>query len=201
MRFRAPVVAAFLCSVFTLPAIALPGEAAAVIRSCGQPQAQEQAMSPVTEHLQYNLTYGDTILHFQPMEGGWSFTTAWHNHLPMTRSELEAQMPCFRTAMDQAAKVPLPFEDPTIAQQSAVGLLDASSFGIQFLWLIVVLVVILAIALLIPSARRRQVRTAAHDLLLKSRRFRKPSLAYVEPIRRHPLTEIEPLPPRVSGLK
>jgi hypothetical protein len=163
----------------TLPALALPGELTAVERHCGNPQAESRETSQVTNHLQRTLIYNDLLLHFEPMEQGWSFTTAWHGHFPMTRGELESKLPCFRDAMNEvAANAPantLVPADPAIAQQTAGQPID-SSFGIPHLWLIAILVVTLILFIFIPSARQRKLRAAAATNAEAERVYRQPDV-------------------------
>jgi hypothetical protein len=152
---------------------AVPGEAAAVLRECGPPSADQQVISPVTSQLERDLTYSnnDLILHFQPINGAWSFTTAWWGHLPATRNEVEKQFPCFRKAMEDAANAPEPAIDPTLSAQSSAQEIDPRSFGIQHLWLIVVLVISLLAVAFWPS---RRMRGSAGPV---QRGFRKPDLS------------------------
>jgi hypothetical protein len=158
-----------------------------VIQHCGQPRAEEQVTSPVTNRLERNLYYGDDlILHFQPLEGGWGFTTAWYKHLPMTRDRLEARLPCFADAMKQVAAQPVQTVDPTIAGQTAIAPVDEETFGIPHLWLIVLLVALLILALLIPTAKRR---TRAR--IVRNKPLRKPSLLDNTRLPRQRLTEVE----------
>ena len=166
--------ALLLAAAVSCPAFALPGEASAVIAHCGQPTAENRDTSPVTGHLQRDLYYGDTILHFEPMEGGWSFTTAWSGHLPVSRAGMEHKMPCFRDAMNEAASFPQRAEDPTIAQQTVQSpVISSNGFGVPFLWVVLALVVVLIILVALPTARRRAQRAP----LLEQRPYRKPDLS------------------------
>jgi len=154
---RFTVLASALTPLSVSTAFALPGEAKAVIAHCGQPTTQLQGVSPVTGLSQRDLTYSGTILHFEPMEDGWSFTTAWKGHLPVSRAKLETEMPCFRDAMQEVAAHPAPIPDPTItADRTAqpVGI----HFGSRFLWIIFSLAVVMVIFLSIPSRRRRMAQ-------------------------------------------
>jgi len=192
MQFRAPLTSLVVLLSLSTPAFALPGEAAAVIQHCGAPKAEEQVTSQVTSRLERNLYYADDlILHFQPSENGWSFTTAWHGHLPMTRDQLEARMPCFKTAMEQAAAQPLPYVDPSIAAQTALQPVDSTTFGIAHLWLIGGLVAVLVLLLFIFPVTKRNGRAAKAAELLRTRFLRKPSLVNQKPVIQHPLTKLD----------
>jgi hypothetical protein len=164
-----------------ITAFALPGEANAVLQHCGQPSAQDQQLSPVTGQMQRSFTYNDVVLRFEPAEGGWSFTNAWNGHRPLSRSALEARMPCFRDAVQQIAAAPAPVIDPTIAAQTTLPTPPATAFGIPFLWIIFGLAAVLAISMALPSTRRRFVRRGTSQ-----RFFRKPSLARFSFRRRPP---------------
>ena len=166
------ILIACLAVLTPFSAFALPGEAAAVIRHCGEPHAERFATSEVTNKPQRDLIYNAVILHFEPLEGGWSFTTAWKGHFPMTRGELEKSLPCFRAAMQEVAAAPQPVIDPTIAGQTlATAPMSASTFGIPHLWLIVVLVVATLIIVLLPRRRKEPV-----NRIVENRPYRKPSL-------------------------
>lgn len=171
MRLRTLLIVAATLVFSTLPALAVPGEASAVIQRCGTPLADTQGISPVSNTHQRNLTYpNDLILHFEPLLGGWSFTTAWHSHLPMTRSELEEKLPCFREAMADAAAAPQPEMDPTIAaDQASVRHVDMFTFGVPHFWLIVLLSVALVILIALPSKRPEPRR-------VDERTYRRPAI-------------------------
>jgi len=192
MRLWAPLAPALLALTLATPAFALPGEAAAVLQHCGAPKAEEQMTSPVTNRLERNLYYGnDTIMHFQPSENGWSFTTGWMGHIPVTRDMLAARMPCFRDAMQQAATAPLPYVDPSVAVQTSLQPVDEATFGIAHFWLIAGLaLLLLVLVLVIPSARRKSSYSRTADIL-RRRVLRKPSLLNQRPIVRRHLTEVE----------
>jgi len=153
-----------------ISAFALPGEAKAVIKHCGQPTGENQATSQVTGLMQRDLTYTNVTLHFEPSEGGWSFTTAWSGHRPLTRSELESRMPCFRDALQEVAAAPQLVIDPTTAGQGQAPGTSSSTFGVSFLWLIAGLAVILLVFVAIPSKRRR----AKRKLTMEERPYRRP---------------------------
>jgi len=139
-------------------AFASPGELDAVVRHCGPPGAESTETSQVNNQLQRTLIYNKVLLlHFKPVAGGWSFTTAWNNHLPMTRNELEARLPCFRNAMQEAGAAAAPAIDPTIASQTASQTVNDTTFGIPHFALLVLLVITLLVLLLLPSARQRQL--------------------------------------------
>jgi hypothetical protein len=149
--------ALILTPLLATTAFALPGEAVAVIAHCGQPTTESQEVSPVTGLTQRDLTYNNVILHFESMEGGWSFTTAWKGHLPVSRTKLETEMPCFRDAMHEVAARPTKTPDPTIAADHSVPQVGIH-FGPVFLWLIFGLAVILVVFLALPTTRRRYTK-------------------------------------------
>jgi len=161
-------------------AFALPGEAAAVIQHCGPPTGENQATSQVTGLMQRDLTYSNVTLHFEPMEGGWSFTSAWSGHLPISRTELEARMPCFRDALQEVAAAPALAIDPTTAGQGLTPGASSSTFGISFLWLIAGLAIILVLFVAMPSKRRR----AKRKLTLEERPYRRPIVIGIPFLRR-----------------
>lgn len=168
MRFRAPILLLLLLCTPSFCAFALPGESAAVLEQCGAPTSQNRDVSPVNARDELNLQYGDLILHFTPMDGSWSFTSAWRNHLPVTRNELERQMPCFQRAMQAAANAPLPAVDPTIARETAT--VKTADFGIPYFWLIVVLTIALLIVGLWPR------KLPANERVLVERPVRRPAV-------------------------
>jgi hypothetical protein len=141
-----------------LSAFALPGDAAAVLSHCGAPTSDYQTTSPVTGKAERNITYGDTILHFEPSEGGWSFMSAWKGHLPQSRDKVMARMPCFSDALEESAAKPVAVADPTIAQDKDVAPIGIQ-FGTLFLWLIFAMIAVIIIFALMPYSRRRQVKT------------------------------------------
>jgi hypothetical protein len=151
---RFAILASVLTPLAVTSAFALPGEATAVIAHCGQPTADSQGYSPVTGLAQRDLIYSGTILHFEPMENGWSFTTAWKGHLPVSRKKLETEMPCFRDAIQDVSAHPAQIADPTITADKTVQQ-PGIHFGTGFLWLIFFLAVILVIFVALPSTRRR----------------------------------------------
>ena len=169
-------------SVLTpVTAYALPGEANAVVRHCGTPTGSSQETSQVTGQMQRTLIYNDVMLHFQPLEGGWSFTTGWHKHLPISRSELENRMPCFRDAMEEVAAAPQQVVDPSIASQSIVPHASATTFGSSFLWLIGALVLTIILFIAIPARRRQKQRK---DMVLEDRPYRRPKIAQLRFLRK-----------------
>jgi len=171
-----------------ITAFALPGEATAVIKHCGQPTGENQATSQVTGLMQRDLTYTDVTLHFKPSEGGWSFTTAWSGHRPLSRSELEGRMPCFRDALEEVAAAPQLVIDPTTAGQGLTPGTSSSTFGISFLWLIAGLGLILLFFIAIPSTRRRVRR----KLTMEERPYRRPIVIGIPFLNRK---RIHPKPP------
>jgi hypothetical protein len=163
-------------------AFAAPGDLTAVERHCGPPGAESKETSQVTNQLERTLIYNNTLyLHFQPVTRGWSFTTAWNGHLPMTRNELEGRLPCFQNAMKEAenAAKGISAVDPTIARQTAP-LATEGTFGIPLLWLIVALVITLLIFIALPSSRQRHAARRARKPLKHI--YRKPNLdEYIPP--------------------
>ncbi len=143
-------------------------EAAAVERHCGQPQAEHEGMSQVTNRLQRDLRYGDATLHFVPDGQGWTFTTAWRGHLPVMRSNLEESMPCFGDAVKEVAVRPVALEDPTIAQQvtPAVRLVNADIARMVVIVLLVIMVLGLAFW------PRKVAILAAHPAPMRTRKPR-----------------------------
>ena len=171
----------FLLSLILLassvPAFAAPGELDAVIKRCGIPGGESKEISQVTNQLERTLIYnGNSYLHFEPVAGGWAFTSAWNGHLPMSRKEVENRMPCFHQAMQDAANAAPNASgiDPAIAQQSINPTANDATFGIPHFALIVFLVITLIVFLLLPSARQRQV---AHEQAKPIERvYRQPNL-------------------------
>jgi hypothetical protein len=141
----------------SVSAFADTSELDAVERHCGAPGAESKETSNTNGQLQRTLIYkGVLYLHFEPAPGGWGFTTAWNNHLPMTRAELERRLPCFRNAMQEADSTASSV-DPTIASQTAANATNDATFGIPHFALIVFLTVTLLVFLILPSARQRQL--------------------------------------------
>ena len=170
MRVRAPysILLISLLSVCTLPALALPGEATAVIQNCGTPQADIQQPGGLNGLPQRHLTYPNGLtLNFEPEVGGWSFISAARGPRTITRDNLEQSMPCFSSAMNQAAAAqhdaPILYEtyQPSYSQP----------FGIPYFWLIVLLVLSLLVVGFWPARRRR-----TPYVLPDTRRFRRPNL-------------------------
>lgn len=151
---RFTLLASALTPLAAVSAFALPGEANAVIAHCGQPTSDSQGVSPVTGLSQRDLIYAGTILHFEPMESGWSFTTAWKGHTPVSRTKLETEMPCLSDALKEVAARPVQVADPTITADKTVQQ-PGIHFGTGFLWLIFLLAVILVVFVALPSTRRR----------------------------------------------
>jgi len=188
---RKPFLALVLLCVSALPALAgqqpqygSPGEMDAVMRLCGKPRGISKGISPVTNTMQRNLIYSDTlILHFQPIRDGWSFTTGWDGHVPITRDQLSVKMPCFRQALAEAARIPTKpvAADPTIADQVATTPFNNANYGIPHLYLILILIGIFLICLLIPGARQRKRKKALDE----DRNYRKPEVAEQIPPKKH----------------
>jgi hypothetical protein len=148
-------------AIASAPAFAAPGEANAVIAQCGQPDSDTRSTSEVDGLPQRTLTYSGMRLNFQAASSAatdsWSFTTGWHDHLPLTAGEVGHRMPCFRNALAsvQANTSQQLATDPSIAAQENTTAHARQPFGIANLWLILLLVGLLAIfALAIPRARR-----------------------------------------------
>jgi len=149
-------------------------ELLAVERHCGNPGAESKETSPINGQLERTLIYNNVLyLHFKPTASGWSFTTAWNNHLPMTRNEVEGRLPCFRDAMKDAASTATTM-DPTIAVQSAPDSSNEGAFGIPHFGLIVFLVITLLVFIVVPSARQR--RLARQNRKPVEHIYRKPNL-------------------------
>ncbi len=173
-----------------VPAVASAGDLASVEKYCGKPINDKQEVSQVTNKMERDLTYGPVILHFLPVENGWSFLSGWYNHLPLTRDMAENHMPCFAQAM-ASVQTALPvagtaYEDPAIRAQTADPSAETRDFGIPHLRLILVLSAIVVICFFLPSARRRQPRPMEMDRL---RQRRKPLLHRFA--RRSPTTRLD----------
>lgn len=156
-RFRSFLLTLALLGA-SASAFAAPGDLEAVERHCGPPNAESNGTSEVTYQLERTLIYNNGLyLNFQPVAGGWSFTSAWKGNLPITRGQVGARLSCFRDAMQDAATAAQATTeiDPTIAGQT-IHPIDAS-FGIPHLWLIVALVITLLLFLILPSARQRKL--------------------------------------------
>ena len=150
---------------------ALPGEAAAVIQRCGTPDSESKGVSPVTNVMERNLSYGQIILHFEPAEGGWTFRSAWDDHMPLTRAGVSRRMPCFEAAMAAVAAAPQAAVDPTIAEQTRVPTTTTRwNFGIPFLWLIVAMAAALLVFVVLPSSPKMRTRV----MEMEDRPFRRP---------------------------
>jgi len=165
----------------SVSAFAAPGELNAVVRHCGPPGAESKETSPINGKLERTLIYNKVLLlHFEPVAGGWAFTTAWNDHLPMTRNELEGRLPCFRSAMQEAAAAGPAMIDPTIASQSNPQPSSDATFGIPHFALIAGLVITLLVFILLPSARQRKLAREAKKPI--KRVYRAPNLdEHVDP--------------------
>ena len=178
---RKPLLATLLALVALSAAAPLAfaegGDASAVIQICGVPGSEHQGVSQVTNRMERDLSYGKLILHFQPAQNGWSFLSAWDDHVPMTQRMLENRLPCFKEAMEYSAAHPNEGTyaiDPTIRAQTAALPADTSTFGIPHLWLIIVLfVLVILVYFLVPAAKRRPLR--AHEVE-RMRQRRKPDV-------------------------
>ena len=172
--FQTALLPAVLLFAAAAPAYAAPGELNAVIAHCGVPHAQNYTTSQVTGKPQRDLIYNEVTLHFEPEEGGWSFTTAWEGHFPVVRNTLETRLPCFKAALDQADAAALPAVDPTIAAQTTTATdFSQTSFGIPHLWLILGLIIVTSLILFLLPRRRRPVDV---ERVPDQRRYRKPLL-------------------------
>ncbi len=158
-----------------LPVVAETGDAAMVIRYCGAPSSEHQGLSQVTSLMERDLTYGDTILHFEPREDGWSFLSGWRGHTVLTRKMVADRMTCFGEAMAASSATEQNGEvnamDPTIKAQTAPLETDNSTFGIPHLALILVLVLlVLAVYLFLPRRGRIVYRTQDVEQMRMRRR-------------------------------
>jgi len=151
------------------------------MRHCGPPGAESKETSQVDGQLRRTLIYNKVLLlHFEPVAGGWAFTTAWNNHLPMTRNELEGRLPCFHSAMQEAAASAPATIDPTIASQTPQQVSNDTTFGIPHFALIVLLFITLLVFILLPSARQRKLAREAKKPI--KRIYRTPNLdEHVDP--------------------
>ena len=172
--WKRSAVGVLLC-VGSVSAFALPGELDAVVRHCGEPLQRSAETSQVTGKPQRDLIYKNVTLHFEPEEGGWSFTTAWKGHFPVTRGILESEVPCFKTAMDEIAAAPRQAVDPTIADQTVgTAPMVTSTWGIPHVWSAVLCVVLLVLVIALFPRRNRGGREVV--LPVADRPFRKPTL-------------------------
>jgi hypothetical protein len=172
-RLRTWALLAFAIFLLSpLQSFAAPGEASAIIQTCGAPSSDWQSVSEVTGKLQRSLVYGNTILRFDLFTGGWSYASAWRGHLPVSLSTVEAALPCVRQALNVVAKSPATVADPTMIADHR-GLQNMGiQFGRPFLWLIAVLAAVLIVSLAVPATRRRTVRRPP----LEARPYRRPKV-------------------------
>jgi len=186
---RLNFLAILLLSATALPALALPGEAAAVMAHCGAPNADTQSTSQVNNLPMRTLTYGHMRLNFEQIGSGWSFTTGWNNHIPENMNEVAKHMPCFSAAMNQvAAAADRSGADPTIVAQTTIPTLNRATFGIANLWLILFIAGAIAVfGILIPRARKMVRRPKLQDRIL-----RRPRLNMVSRFRRRPVVTTVP---------
>lgn len=167
---------------FCLSAIAAPADADAVIRHCGQPSGENIAKSAVIGRLQRDLAYPPMRLHFVPDGSGWSFTTGWSGHIPLSRTQVESRMPCVRDGLAESEGLALstPAADTTISQEvPSTATISTTTWGIPRLPLPGLLAAVVIILALLPGVRKR-------------RRIR----AYVPTLRRKPGV---PMPLRNRG--
>lgn len=191
---RLPLIASLVFSLsalaITVPAAhAAPGEAAAVISSCGQPDSDMYSTSEVSGLPLRTLVYGKLRLNFEPVnatsQGTWQFTTGWRGHLPETANEVAKQMACFGqglSAAQNAASGQTLAADPSIAfREQAAAPTARVPFGIANLWIILFLAGVIAIfAVAIPRNK-----TVLNGPELNRRPFRRPKLNAVR-FRRRP---------------
>lgn len=173
MRLRSLAVL-YLFALATLSAAAQAGDAAAVLQYCGAPDHEHQGVSPVTNKMERDLTYGNVILHFLPAENGWRFLSGWSSHLPLTRSMVESRMPCFQQAMASSASDPASLQmqvDPSIRSQMQQQ--PDGNFGIPHLRLILFLAVMVLLSYFLLPGRYRRVPSLAVEGM---RQRRKPSV-------------------------
>ena len=148
------VAVAIACLLTTIPVIASSTDDVSVIRHCGAPISEARHQSPVTNEFMRDLYYpNDVVIHFLPVDGGWQLTSAWMKHIPVTREGVANRMPCVRDALAEAALVPKPEIDSTIAAQT-VQTESRRGFGIPFLWLIFFLILTLLIYTVYPTPRK-----------------------------------------------
>lgn len=190
-----------LLLLVSLPAYALPGDLDAVEQHCGQPRAESQEISQVTNQPQRTLFYpNDVVLHFSAILGGWTFTSGWHGNLPLSRDDLRRRLPCFRNAMDQVFAQETAADssiDPTIAAEFAPHneVASAATYGIPHFWLILLLCALMFIGLMLPDPRTRAHGGRQGDAILRlhittAQPQRKPKLFGV--LFRLPRRHIEP---------
>ena len=172
MRTRAHFILPVLLSLATVPAFALPGESATVLEQCGAPTYQSSNVQPTSSRDERTLAYGNLTMHFQPMDGRWSFTNAFRGEEVVSRSQLSAQMPCFRKALDEAAAQPL-YGTPSLTTDANPG-----PFGIPHFFLIAFLVLSLLVFGLWPRKHDGE-----RDPVPANRSYRHPTIQ-----RRRPLT-------------
>ncbi len=154
MRMRFAVLLLTLSAASA--AVASPTDDTAVIRHCGPPLSQNRAQNPATNEFTEDFFYpADVVIHFLPVDGGWTLDSAWMRHIPVSRDGLADRMPCVREALTEAAEAPKPLVDSTIAAQT-VQSESRRGFGIPFLWLIFLLILTLLVAVIIPTPRKRE---------------------------------------------
>jgi hypothetical protein len=175
-----PFLLAF--SLAVAPAFASPGDMAGVLAHCGAPDADISSTSEVNSLPERSLTYGGVRLNFQQLQGdvagGWSFTTAWAGHFPLTKGDVSQRMPCFRDGIEEAQirnQNVLTHADPGIVDQSAAQTQPHGAFGIAHWWLIIFLIGVLAIFAVALPRHRRMVKGPE----LADRPFRRPRLAFI----------------------
>ncbi len=157
-------------------AMALPVRARDVLRHCGQPTAESIRVSEVTGAVERNLWYGDTILHFEAIEGDWEFSSAWKGHLPISGRALATSMPCLHRAMAAAAAVPTGLNFAKLDRESRPEEISRG-LGVPFFWLIAVLTVVLLFVVLDPlfSSETRNVPAPLPEI---ERAFRRPTVTW-----------------------
>ncbi|MES2390224.1 MAG: hypothetical protein V4555_01185 [Acidobacteriota bacterium] len=171
MRTRAHLILALSLSLVTLPAFALPGEASAVLEQCGAPTSQSSNVLPTNSRDERTLTYGNLTMHFEPLQGRWSFTNAFRGEESVSRSQLAAQMPCFHKALGEAAA------QPVFGTSSLTSATSPGPFGIPHFYLIGFLVLSLIVFGFWPRKGDQ-----AHDPVPANKPYRRPVIQPRRPL-------------------
>lgn len=192
----ASLLLSFSAATVLVPhAMAAPGEATAVIRSCGTPDSDTAGKSEVSGLPQRTLVYGNYRLKFEtPANAGvtddsWQFSSGWSGHLPETANEIAKKLTCFGAGMAAAANA-APSQtlaaDPSIAFQTQQTVpAKRAPFGIANLWIILFLVGVITIFAVAIPRRRRVVNGPP----VSGRIFRRPQLNMIR-FRRRPRVPI-----------
>lgn len=150
---------ALILIVATPLAFAASSDDELILRHCGHPLNESRGLSPTTNEWQLDFTYpDDVVLHLRPVNGGWTFVSAWMKHLPLSRERAAERFQCLREALAESSAAPTAV-DPTIAAQvhDRTYLAETGS-SVPFLWLILVLAATLFVIIFIPARRRRLKR-------------------------------------------